>query len=197
MLNHKIFDDLKKQVQNRSEKMSPSAAARWYLSLIKQHEVPSPKDLREQSITVGRKTDGALFNFFYDPKHKETLPYYDTFPLVIPFAKAKGGFLGLNFHYLRPESRLVLLQKLYEFQDREDFTKAKKLLFSWSDLKSDSKYRASRPLVKHYLFAHIRSKFIRIHPKDWGFAVMLPTEQFEKKPKTFVWKESSRIINAK
>ena len=26
---------------------------------------------------------GSMYMFFYDPKHKETLPYYDTFPLVV------------------------------------------------------------------------------------------------------------------
>ena len=32
--------------------------------------------------------------FVYSPKHRNTLPYYDTFPLVLPIGGAAGGFLG-------------------------------------------------------------------------------------------------------
>ena len=35
--------------------------------------------------------------FFYDPKLKKKLPYYDTFPLVLPLENYSDGFLGLNF----------------------------------------------------------------------------------------------------
>jgi hypothetical protein len=39
---------------------------------------------------------GSMQMFFYDPKTKETLPYYDTFPLVVVVGPAEGGFYGLN-----------------------------------------------------------------------------------------------------
>ena len=38
--------------------------------------------------------------FVYDPKTKAKLPFYDTFPLVLPIDTFRGGFIGLNFHYL-------------------------------------------------------------------------------------------------
>ena len=31
----------------------------------------------------GKQIVGSMQMFFYDPKHKDTLPYYDAFPLVI------------------------------------------------------------------------------------------------------------------
>ena len=43
---------------------------------------------------------GAMYMYFYDPKFKDQLPFYDTFPLVLPFGPAKGGFYGINVHYL-------------------------------------------------------------------------------------------------
>ena len=43
---------------------------------------------------------GSMYMFYYDPKHKEELPYYDRFPLIFPYKKVKGGFMGLNLHYL-------------------------------------------------------------------------------------------------
>ena len=48
-----------------------------------------------------RPSQGRLNLFFYDPKFKKTLPYYDTFPLVLPLEPIKGGFIGMNFHYLQ------------------------------------------------------------------------------------------------
>ena len=45
-------------------------------------------------------TPGEMYMFYYDAKHKDTLPYWDRFPLVFPFSKVKDGFLGLNLHYL-------------------------------------------------------------------------------------------------
>ena len=39
---------------------------------------------------------GNMYMFFYDPKTKDKLPYYDRFPLVFPFRKTENGFMGLN-----------------------------------------------------------------------------------------------------
>ena len=51
-----------------------------------------------------RKTNqfrlGGLYFFYYDPKTKDSLPYYDTFPLVLALERYNDGFLGLNLHYL-------------------------------------------------------------------------------------------------
>ena len=40
--------------------------------------------LRDSALErVTRPRMGDMYMFFYDPKHKETLPYYDTFPLIL------------------------------------------------------------------------------------------------------------------
>ena len=33
---------------------------------------------------------GKMYLFHYDPKHKETLPLYDRFPLIFPFQNVDG-----------------------------------------------------------------------------------------------------------
>src|SRR5579859_4289851 len=45
---------------------------------------------------------GKMVMYTYDPKLKEKLPYYDTFPLGIVVAFNKTGFYSLNLHYLPP-----------------------------------------------------------------------------------------------
>ena len=59
---------------------------------------------------------GRLNFFFYDPKYKQVLlPLYDRFPLVLPLETIPGGFMGLNFHYIRPVQRVSLLNNLQRF----------------------------------------------------------------------------------
>ena len=73
------------------------------------------KLLRDDALELKSKPvtrtgpQGNMYMFFYDPKYKETLPYYDGFPLIIMLGPAKGGFMGLNLHYLPPAVRARLL----------------------------------------------------------------------------------------
>ena len=60
----------------------------------------------------GIPSRGRLNFFFYDPKYKKVLPLYDRFPLVLPIETTPGGFMGLNFHYIRPVQRISLLNNL-------------------------------------------------------------------------------------
>ena len=46
---------------------------------------------------------------------KTELPYYDRFPLCIPIQRAKGGFHGMNLHYLHPVIRAQFLDELLDF----------------------------------------------------------------------------------
>jgi hypothetical protein len=134
--------------------------------------------------------------FLYDPKHKETLPYYDRFPLIFPINKAKGGFLGINFHYLPLQLRAKLMDSLYEVTTNDRFDETTKIRASYNILNSASKYKEFRPTVKHYLANHVKSKLIYINPSEWDISLFLPTERFEKASKTKVWEDSKRIIRS-
>ena len=58
-------------------------------------------------------TVGVLCHFIYDPKLKNSLPYYDKFPLCIPADQKNGeGFLGWNLHYVPIDMRKVILGEL-------------------------------------------------------------------------------------
>ena len=88
----------------------------WYKNAISSigQKITASK-LMAQGKLSARPNIGLLNLFFYDPKYKETLPYYDTFPLVLPLESIKGGFSGLNFHYLAPGARLRLLESLQRY----------------------------------------------------------------------------------
>ena len=44
----------------------------------------------------GEEIVGSMQMFFYDPKTKDTLPYYDRFPLVVVVGPAEKGFLWIK-----------------------------------------------------------------------------------------------------
>ena len=74
----------------------------------------------ELKIT-GKQIPGGMFMFFYDPKTKETLPYYDSFPLTIIVDAAPGGFTGLNLHYLPMVLRAKFLDALMDITDDKKY----------------------------------------------------------------------------
>lgn len=121
---------------------------------------------------------GNLIFFLYDPKHKATLPYYDKFPLVIPFNVDDKSFIGLNLHYLPPRLR----KQLVEFLIGNISTKSMKdyIKISYQAIISSSKSDLVKPCIHRYLFSHVQSKFVSVNYNEWMNVVPLPVAQFMK-----------------
>ena len=76
-------------------------SASWYRSAVQSiASKATATGLMRQGKLNSRPSVGRLNMYFYDPKTKKKLPYYDTFTLVLPVDTFRGGFVGLNFHYL-------------------------------------------------------------------------------------------------
>jgi len=157
--------------------------------------------VKETALFKGKGTElttsvdvGSMYMFSYDPKTKETLPYYDMFPLVFPIGPAKGGFLGLNMHYLPPLYRAALMDSLYGTANNVKFDQTTKLRISYETLSRARGVPYFKPCIKHYLLNHVRSKFIYVAPKEWDIALFLPTAQWQKADQNDVWADSKRII---
>ena len=125
----------------------------------------------------GRPSVGRLNMFFYDPKYKKTLPYYDTFPLVLPIDVIPGGFVGINFHYLRPGARFRLLENLQRFAVRREVSSRNRFDVSYDRVKGIPMVKNA---IKKYLWSHVRSSFLRIEYDEAALAVYLPVAQFKK-----------------
>lgn len=125
---------------------------------------------------------GRMYFFHYDPKLKLILPIYDRFPLVFPLDPKKGGFLGLNIHYLSGDERMSLLGGMMKFANNKKNDKTTKLNVDYdlvSNLRSLSSL--SKPCIKHYLYGHVRSPFIEITADEWEKVINLPVELFISK----------------
>jgi len=137
---------------------------------------------------------GSLYMYYYDPKHKATLPYYDRFPLVFPYRKVPGGFMGINMHYLPLRLRAKLMDALYDVTNNDKFDETTKLKMNYNVLSSAAKFKYFAPCVKHYLNEHVRSKFLYVYPSEWDISLFLPLERFQGATKQQVWADSKKLI---
>ena len=95
----------------------------WFRRKAQQLRRVNRRELmREEEIELrNRFMPGKMYMFFYDPKTKDKLPYYDGFPLVIPVERAEGGFYGLNIHYLPPILRAKFLDGLMDITTNQKY----------------------------------------------------------------------------
>ena len=151
--------------------------------------------LKEPALkTESEQIPGGMFMYFYDPKTKATLPYYDKFPLTIIVGPAAGGFTGLNLHYLPMVLRAKLLDALMDITSDKKYDDNTKFNLSYNTLKKASKMRYFKPCFKRYLTANVKSRFARVPASEWEIATFLPTASFEKASKTAVWADSRGMI---
>ena len=129
--------------------------------------------------------------FFYDPKLKTKLPYYDTFPLVLPIENYPDGFLGINLHYLPIPLRIRLLDRLVDFSNNTKFDQSTRIVADYQKLKN---VRLVRPTIHKYLAGQVKSQFRRIDADEFTIATLLPVQRFKKASASEVWKESRSMV---
>jgi hypothetical protein len=181
----------------RSGIQSRTAQSReWFQQKLKQMgDINRHKLLKDDAFQKRQRFGiGNMYMFFYDPKHRETLPYYDSFPLTIMVGPAPGGFYGLNLHYLHPTLRAKLLDELLGTTNNKRYDETTKFKINYQILQSVKNLKYFKPCFKHYLTKHVDSSIALVEAPEWEIAVFMPTEQFNKKSKRSVWAESRRMI---
>ena len=177
----------------------------WFRSLARNTVTASPAKITRTApkAQIVRRPDlGFMYHFFYDPKMKDELPYYDRFPLVFPFKRGftrqraieGGSFLGINLHYLPPQLRARLMDGLYTISTDKTFDENTRIRLSYNILNKASKFRFFKPCIKRYLVNRVRSRFVKINSDQWDTALFLPTERFVKKAKNSVYRQSRSMI---
>lgn len=203
-MSAKIFDDILAKGIRQGQVPARTAKAREWYRTQAQKMVKAGSKARKvsgESLTSTRTADrttktpivGNMYTFKYDAKHKDTLPYYDMYPLIFPINKAKGGILGINFHYLPPTLRAQLMDALYSATNNKDYDENTRLKISYEILNSATKFRFFKPTVKHYLTKQMKTPLIYISPAEWDIALFLPTAQFVGANKQKVYADSRRI----
>jgi hypothetical protein len=99
-------------------RLDDDRATKWLaenLSKIKGTMRPSAFINSSRTATKQMLTPGRMMFYAYDPKTKDSLPFWDDFPIVIILHPKPNGFLGLNLHYLPPSVRATFLNNLVKF----------------------------------------------------------------------------------
>jgi hypothetical protein len=195
-----IFQDIaakgaKLGIQRDSSKKSID----WFRGMAQTITRVSPQNIlsdKENSpvTTVSKSHIGSLLFYSYNPKGKDTLPFYDKFPLVFISDLHSDGWSGLNVHYLPPYLRAKLMDALYKTAINKNDPENMKLAISYKILNSIAKSAQFGPCYKKYLAGHVVSPIRRVSSENWDLAVMLPLQRFAKKSAQEVWTESMKTM---
>lgn len=185
-----LINRLKQSLAQKGLTPRTNEARVWLQHKMKSLAPSRSKILEDRSRLTKGSMIGGMYFYMYDPKTKDTLPYYDKFPLVIPVEQYGDGFLGLNLHYIHPRDRLVLLDKLSDIVTNKSYNESTKLKISYHFLKNAKNLYEHKPCLKKYLYSHIESKFVNIDASEWDIAALLPVENFKKQSKQHVFIES-------
>ena len=193
------LDKLKNAIKTNSVTAKARAAGDWFRSIVNrtkgQFSDETPKTiLSRQESLMSKSVLGKMYFYSYDPKWKNDLPWYDTFPLVFPIERYPDGFLGLNFHYLAPKHRAILMDQLKMFANNKKYDETTKLKLTYNMLSGFKKIKRARPTVHRYLDSHIKSKFVLVNADEWEVALFLPVERFKKANKKKVWTHSGGMF---
>jgi hypothetical protein len=198
MTTESLLTKLTKQRTAAEYQMLSRESITWLKTKIAEIRRPSTIPVTIKGETYRNTTrflKGGLYFFYYNPKGKAELPYYDAFPLVLVLDRHSDGFLGLNLHYLPVKQRILLLSKLvayggvYTEQDE-----LKRVRITYDILQSTKRFKEFRPCLKKYLYHNVKSKMLAVQPDEWDVATMLPTHLFKKEKAPAIWKESMQEI---
>jgi hypothetical protein len=199
-----ILDRYTQRARQANTKPFTDESLKWYMRNVAfLRRSPSRKKLLKDDDVIpvtSRQMIGKMYMFWYDPKWKKELPYYDRFPLIFMADRVKKrntkGFYGLNLHYLKPRTRAYFVNALYEnYVSSDKMDGNTRLRISYRLLKNASKMKAFRPTFKQYLPAHIESQIVMVPAQHWETAIFLPTQSFRKANKPKVWADSELMID--
>ena len=187
-----LLDRLKSSLAKEGLTPRTNQARAWLQEKIKNLKPTRDALMRDRQRLKTSSVIGKMYFYFYDPKTKDTMPYYDRFPLVIPIEQYRDGFLGLNLHYIHPKNRMVLLDKLSVTATNKTYNESTKLRVNYEYLAKASKAFEATPCIKRYLFNHIDSRFLEITADEWDIAALLPMESFVGASTSKVYSDSRK-----
>lgn len=169
-------------------------ALKWYQEQMRSVSINSREFYRTSGLKKTRRIlTGRFYTYYYEPKYADTLPYYDIFPVVLILAHDSNSFMGLNFHYIPPRYRVLLLKELYEYatkdsEDADDMTTY--IRISYDILKAAKKFRWAKPCLKKYRLDHMIGPALEVTPDHWDSVAMLPLAKFKKQNIRLVYQDS-------
>lgn len=178
-----------------SKKRNTEKSLKWFSKYVPRayNRARTSQAIRgDASMIMDSIEVGSMYFFVYDAKHKKTLPVWDAFPLIFPWASWRGNngvnyFAALNMHYLSPALRFKAMIALLRLRNQKRYRKSTRLEISWAVLKSLSESKYFEHCVKVYILDNVRSKFIKVPPAAWELALFLPVARWQKGDQSLAW----------
>jgi hypothetical protein len=187
-----LIQRIKEELAKEGLEPRTSEARDWLKAKVKSLSPSRTALMKDRDNLKDKSMIGRMYFYFYDPKLKDMLPYYDRFPLVIPIERYQDGFLGLNLHYISPKQRVILLDKLSNFLNNHRYDETTRLRLSYDHLKNASTIYEGLPCIKKYLYKQVKSRFLEITADEWDIAALIPYEYFDGATKNKVWTDSRK-----
>ena len=155
--------------------------ASWYKDQIRKlglNTIDTQRLMKEGKLS-SRALPGFMYLFKYDPKDKN-IPYYDMFPLVIPFRRVNEGFVGINFHYLPFPIRLNILKEFEKYASDKNLNERTRVRLNYRLIERSRVFRFVNPAIRRYSNQQLRTRLLNIPFNDWQVASQLPVQKFRK-----------------
>ena len=191
-----IFDTVSSRLSDDGISPRSSQSRQWFLGKVETIRKGLSRDslMRKELKQTATIFPGMMYLFYYDPKHSKTLPYYDSFPLVILLDITKDGMTGLNLHYLPIDLRQKLFYGLINTVNSGVVDKDSYFKVTYEFLKGTRSLKEFRPCFKRYLTKHIRGGIAHVPGEEWETAVHLPLALFRKESEDAVHRKSEQMI---
>ena len=155
--------------------------------------------LREGGIRRSAFFMGRMYFYRYMPETPDAT--FDMFPLIFVLSRTDETFEGINFHFMNPKQRGILMERMFEYLNKQDYTKNQRVLFNSfiKVIKNNRKFKYGKFAYRRYSFDSISSKIIEVHPLDWEIAMSVPTHRFysidkRRLPDKVIWKQTDKRV---
>lgn len=206
-----ILRDMNRAIIEQTGKSgSTLKATQWFVEKIESSQMLIPdsqaltlallRDRIRATTKVFLEMPGRMFAFTYLPKTRGQLEYYDVTPLIITLPqeptieKKNDNILGINLHYVEPEIRAELLDKLLRISHKHFGEKLPPKGVGYFQIEYEMlksiKFVQGLPCVRSYDPIRILGRPVLIPSNEWGNATALPFENFVKKRTETIWLET-------
>lgn len=176
------------QYKIKPQPVDPSTGEQFFKRIFESrlHGLPVPDGVVEAQA-LKYPPLGELVAFRYDPKHKETLPVYDTLPLVLILSVKRTHFYGINLHYIKPSVRQKIMKRLLDAKVASGDNQLLYIQKIAPVLNMLSQHTPFAPYFRNYLPEQLKSKIAVIGTAHWKTVSEMPLQNFKKVKENTVW----------
>tara|TARA_R110000764_G_scaffold118457_2_gene205989 strand:- start:217 stop:870 length:654 start_codon:yes stop_codon:yes gene_type:complete len=171
----------------------------WLREQAEEMRKTAPNKILNDGQRTKRLLPGRMYMMRYNPIHKNTLPYYDMFPVFFCMDVQDKYFSGMNLHYLPPLYRAELMDALYPFVVAPNVkgvdvgttirTKINPRV-DYEFMKKRRSMMSFKPTWKRYNKKNVIGNYMYVPPIAWDTVMMMPLQRFRKAGINKVWRDS-------